>query len=149
MADGLLPPFGEPSGTPADDSVVLDGFLRGEPASYYSDRFHVEGAALVAHGDVAIALRLGPGALLLRRDLPEGMEDVRRAVELALAGEGMALMDEETLLATPIAVQVLGLRLSTWDLWGREIEEAFVTLRSAAAGEHWDPFPGGGEPFGP
>jgi hypothetical protein len=41
-------------------------------------------------------------------------------------------------------------RLSTWDLWGRDIDEAFADLRTAAVGGDDDILRGGGlPPVGP
>jgi hypothetical protein len=134
VADGLLPPFGAPSGPPADDDSVVRAFLRGEPAGH-SERFHVEGPVLVAAADRAVAIRLGPTTALVRADLPPAFAPVKEMVERLFADEGMTALDHETLLATPVAVQLLGLRASTWDLWGADIDAAFAALRAAAVGE--------------
>ena len=134
MTDGLLPPFGQPSGPPADDGAVLQAFARGEQAGH-SSTFHVEGPTLVAAWDVAAAIRIGDRTVLVRVDLPPNLLPVKESVEQALAAEGMTLLDSETLLAAPVAVQVLGLRFSTFDLWGADIDEGFADLRAAAQGE--------------
>lgn len=147
MAGGLLPPYGEPAGERVDDDTVLAVFLRDDPAVVHSEQFHLEGAVLVAGGDMATAMRIGPRTVLLRRDLPDDLDGARRAVEHALRADGMTCLDSETLLATPIAIQVLGLRLSTWDLWGAQIDESFAELRAAAVGE-WDDLLGGPPPVG-
>ena len=134
MTDGLLPPFGQPSGPPADDAAVLEAFIRGEQAGH-SSQFHVEGPTLVASWDVAAAMRIGARTFLVRVDLPPNLLPVKGTVEQALAAEGMSLLDAETLLAAAVAVQVLGLRFSTFDLWGADLDEAFADLRAAAQGE--------------
>ena len=54
--------------------------------------------------------------------------------EHAVREAGMVLLDERTLLATPVALQRLGLRISEWDLWGDDIDEAFARLREIAVG---------------
>ncbi len=136
MTDGLLPPYGQPSGPPADDAEVLKAFARGEQAGH-SPQFHVEGPTLIASWDVAVALRIGPRTVLVRLDLPPGLLPVKDLVEQALASEGMTLLDSETLLAAPVAVQVLGLRASTFDLWGSDLDDAFADLRASAQGEGW------------
>lgn len=136
MSEGLLPPYGEASGPPVADAEVVAAFARGDQAGH-SERLHVEGSVLVAGFDVAVGMRLGPGSVLVRVDLPQAMAEVKGTVERVLAAEGMQRLDEETLLATPVAVQWLGLRGSTWDLWGQDIDEAFAALRSAAVS---DPF---------
>jgi hypothetical protein len=95
----------------------------------------VEGQVLLVHRDVPAALRIGPTTVLVRTDLPDAVADVKGSVEQALAGEGLSLLDAATPLATPIAIQVLALRLSTWDLWGTDIDEAFAAVRGAAVGD--------------
>lgn len=146
MTDGLLPPYGEPVGDRADDARVLEVFVNAEAALVHSPLLHLEGAVLVAGGDVATAMRIAPRTFLLRLDLPADLEPARRAVQLTLAAAGMTCVDSESLLAAPVAIQVLGLRQSTWDLWGADIEESFAELRAAAVGEWDDLFPQGPPP---
>ncbi|MGH9069784.1 MAG: hypothetical protein ACRDX8_01130 [Acidimicrobiales bacterium] len=134
-----LPPYGVPLGHLAPDSVVLEGFASGSPIPAHSALFHIEGDVLMLDGDVPAALRLCPGTYLARTDLPEGLEAHAAPVASALSEAGMDLLDEETLLAAPVAMQVLGLRLSSWNLWGNDIEAAFASLRAAAVGEQWLP----------
>lgn len=148
MTGGLLPPFGEPAGDRVDDATVVAAFVGGDTAAMWSEQFHAEGTALVAGGDVAVAIRVAPRTFLIRVNLPESFEPSRRAVEEALEAQGMAFLDGETLLAAPVAIQRLGLRTSLWDLWGGDIDESFADLRSAAAGEWDDLFPGGPPPVG-
>ena len=148
MTGGLLPPFGEPAGDRVDDATVLAAFVGDDPAMVWSEQFHVEGTALVAGGDVAVAIRVAPRTFLVRVNLPESLGAARRAVQEALEAGGMAFLDGETLLAAPVAIQRLGLRTSLWDLWGADIDESFSDLRSAAAGEWDDLFPGGPPPVG-
>ena len=137
----MLPPYGEASGPPAADVDVVSAFVRGEPAGH-SERFHVEGSVLVAGFDLAMAMRIGADTVLVRLDVPADAQEHKRVIEEALTDAGLELLDEQTLLATPVAVQWLALRASTWDLWGRDIDESFAALRSAAVG---DPF---GTPIG-
>ena len=143
MSGGLLPPYGEPAGDRVDDARVIEVFVLDEPAPVHSGTFHLEGAALIAGGDVAAAMRIGPRSVLLRLDMPYDLEPARRAVQQALSAAGMSCVDSESLLAAPIAIQRLGLRTSTWDLWGSDIDESFADLRAAAAGEWGDIFPDG------
>ena len=138
MDEGLLPPYGEASGPRVDDAEVVTAFVRGEPAGH-SERFHVEGSVLVAGFDLAVAMRLASGSVLVRIDVPQAMKDAKASIEEALTAEGMSLLDEETLLATPVAVQWLALRGSSWDLWGLDIDEAFAALRSAAVSDPFGP----------
>jgi len=132
------------------DNLVLERFAGGDTGEVFSDQFHIEGATLMVAHDVAAAVRLGPRTMLVRVDLPEPQQSAKRSIETALGAAGMTRLDEETLLAAAIAMQVLGLRMSTWDLWGADIDEAFVELRTAAAGE-WggEFFPEGPPMLGP
>ncbi len=124
----------------ADVDVVL-AFVQGQPAGH-SDRFHLEGSVIVAGFDLAMGMRIGVDTVLVRLDVPPDAEDHKRMIEEVLAGQGMTLLDEQTVLGVPVAVQWLALRASTWDLWGRDIDESFAALRTAAVG---DPF---GSPIG-
>ena len=90
---------------------------------------------------MAAAMRISDDTVLVRLDIAAGMEDAKAAVEQALSDAGFTLLDEETLLATPVAVQWLGLRVSSWDLWGRDIDKAFSDLRASAAGELFEGLP--------
>ena len=148
MTGGLLPPFGEPAGTRVDDAAVLTAYVRDEPAAVWSSQFHIEGMTLVTGGDRALALRIGRRTFLVRADLPDEFGPARQAFQDRLAAEGIEFLDGETLLAAPVAIQVLGSRSSFWDLWGADIDEAFADLRSAAAGEWDDLFPNGPPPVG-
>ncbi|MEO6121922.1 MAG: hypothetical protein ABIW46_02545 [Acidimicrobiales bacterium] len=135
MSGGLLPPLGDPEGERVDDDAVLDRFADGAVSGFFSSAFHIEGATLMVARDVPAAMRLGRRSMLVRVDLPDEQLAFRPVVERSLASRGMARLDDATLFATPIAMQVLGLRMSTWDLWGADLDEAFVDLRAAAAGE--------------
>lgn len=139
MDDQLLPPYAAPTGPLRDDEAVVRAFVRGLYVGH-SPRFHVEGEALmVDRMDAAVALRVGPETTLVRLDLPDDLLPVRPVVEDVLASEGFSCLDHDSLLAAPVAIQVLGLRLSSWDLWGKDIEESFLRLRTAAVGDEWNP----------
>lgn len=102
-------------------------------------------------GDVAAGLRLSADVVMVRVDLPEEVADVQPLVEAALEAEALVCLDEATKLGLPVALQVLGLRLSTWDVWGRDLDDVFEVLRRTAIGEqelpptehygeeYWDP----------
>lgn len=140
-----MPPFTEPSGPAGHDDEVVRAFVRADPAPH-SPLLHVEGAILRAHGDDGIALRIGTSTVLLRVDLYDDLADARSTVQRVLGEEGLELQDEETALALPVATQMVSNRLSTWDLWGRDIDEAFADLRAAAVGGDNDILRGGGGP---
>ncbi len=139
MDEGFVPPFVEPAGPAVADATVVRCFARHE-AGGHSPRFHVESPTLLVGRNVAAAARIGPRTVLVRADLPERLADVKGEVEDALAAEGLVCFDEDTLLATPIALQLLGLRLSSWDLWGDDIDQAFAALRAGCVAEQSGPF---------
>jgi hypothetical protein len=136
--DQILPPHAGPTGPLNDDDTVVRSFAHGWYEGH-SARFHVEGDALwVDRADTA-ALRVGPTTILVRIDLPDDLLSARPVVEQVLAAEGLTCLDSDTLLAAPVAIQLLGVRLSSWDLWGDDIDEAFLRLRAAAVGDAWNP----------
>jgi hypothetical protein len=136
----MVPPFIEPTGPAVDDATVLTAFAAGDLAAGHSPRFHVERPTLVVGRNVAAAVRVGPRTVLVRRDLPDDLMASKVDVEAALGGAGMACFDEDTLLATPVALQLLGIRLSSWDLWGDDIDDAFADLRAACVADQTGPF---------
>ncbi|MGI9022938.1 MAG: hypothetical protein ACR2HV_06870 [Acidimicrobiales bacterium] len=145
MSDWPLPPYFEPQGPLGDDDAVVRAFLRAEPAPH-SKRLHVEGPVLRVFGDVALALRIGARTVLVHLDLPDEAEPVRPVVEATLTEEGLTMLDHETPLATPVATMMVALRLSMWDLWGADIDEAFADLRREAVGGEGDTLLGGSRP---
>ncbi len=138
MPEGPVPPFVEPTGPAVDDAAVLAAYVRDDPAGH-SPRFHVERPTLIVGRNVAAAIRVGRRTLLVRGDLPDDLAPAKADVEDALVAAGMTRFDEQTLLATPVALQLLGLRLSSWDLWGVDIDEAFADLRAACVAEQSGP----------
>lgn len=134
MVEGLLPPFVEPTGPGRDDPAVVRAFARAEPAGH-SRWFHAEGPALLVDRDVPAALRINLETVLVRRDLPDGFDLPRQVIEGVLEEAGLRLLDAETLLGVPVGLQLAGLRLSAWDLWGCDLDAAFGALRAAAAGD--------------
>jgi hypothetical protein len=129
-----LPPFGTASGPLVDDGEVVTSYV-GEGPPCHSARLHIEGPTLVVDGDVAAGLRLGPDVVMVRVDLPDEASDVRSRLEQALAAESLECLDESSTLALPVALQILGLRLSAWDLWGTDVDVAFAALRRCAIGD--------------
>jgi hypothetical protein len=136
--DQILPPYAAPTGPLNDDEAVVRAFARGVYVGH-SVGFHVESDALMVDRMDAAALRLGPSTILVRVDLEDDLEHARPVVEGVLEDEGFTCLDRNSLLAAPVALQVLGLRLSSWDLWGTDIDEAFLRLRTAAVGDEWNP----------
>jgi len=141
--DGLLPgPFAQPGGPAVEDRDVVVSFARGEPAGH-SEHFHVEDVALVLEPLAdPLAVFLAPGSVLVRHELwGPTFEEPARLIAQALEGAGLTLLDEETLLGTAVAMQTVALREPTWDLWGTDIDAAFIALRAAAAGGADQPLP--------
>ncbi len=154
MADWPRPPYIEPTGPQADDDSVVRAFLAGDVPPY-SRRLHVEGPVLLGDRDVPMALRLSPAdagegraprTVLVRIDVPDDLLALRRAVEAVLTSEGLTLLDNDTQLGIAVGLQMVGLRLSSWDLWGADIDDAFADLRAAAVGGTGDVLLGGGSP---
>ncbi len=154
MADWPRPPYIEPTGPRGDDDAVVRAFLAGDIAPH-SERLHVEGPVLLGDRDVPVALRLSPAdggeggggrTVLVRIDLPDDLLGVREAVEAVLASEGLTMLDHDTQLGIAVGLQMVGLRLSSWDLWGADIDDAFADLRAAAVGGTGDVLLGGGAP---
>jgi hypothetical protein len=145
VADWPLPPFIEPRGPLGEDRDVVQAFVRNELAPY-SDRLHVEGPVLMASRDVPMALRIGPRSMLVHAELPPHLQEAKDLVEEVLKEEGLSLFDEKTLYGVAVGVQMVGLRYSSWDLWGADIEQAFTDLRVAASGGEEDVLFGGGPP---
>ncbi len=139
MDEGFASPFAQPTGPAVDDGAVLTSFARDQAAGH-STRFHVERPTLLVGRNVAAAVRIGPRTVLVRADLPDPLAGAKAEVEEALAGEGLTCFDEDTLLATPVALQLFGLRLSSWDLWGDDIDVAFAVLRSGCVADQAGPF---------
>ncbi|MBA2280414.1 MAG: hypothetical protein M3527_01385 [Actinomycetota bacterium] len=131
---GMRPPFGQPPGPREGNPAVIAAFVRGE-RSGHSHRFYAEGPLLLADGDQTIAIRVEPGTVLVRVDLTDDLAGDRRAAETGLAAAGLRMLDEDTLWGVPVALQLAGLRLSSWDLWGADLETAFAAVRRTAVGD--------------
>ena len=133
MPEGLAPPYIEPTGPRRHDLEVIRAFARREPAGH-SENFHAEGDVLLVDRTIGAVLRIGGATVLVRRDLPDDLLALKPTIEDGLGAEDFSLLDEETLFGPPVAIQMLGNRVSSWDLWGTDIEAAFAALRSAAVG---------------
>ncbi len=137
MSDWPLPPFLQPHGPHGDDASVVRAWLRGGIAPY-SDRLHVEGPVLLVERDVAVALRLEMRSILVRMDVPDPSVDIIASVTSVLVEEGLTLVEADNQLAMAVAMQMVALRLSTWDLWGIEAQMALDALNEAAMGGRAD-----------
>ena len=146
MSDWPLPPYFQPQGPLGDDVEVVRAFLRSEGPTPHSASLHVEGSVLRVNGDEALALRLGPRTALVHLDLSDAGEPARAILEAALTEEGLTLLDHDTPLAVPVATMMVAIRLSRWDLWGADIDEAFADLRREAVGGEGDTLLGGSQP---
>ncbi len=70
----------------------------------------------------------------MRVDVSDEAAPLLPIMEAALTEGGLDRLDESTLLGVPVALQLVGLRLSEWDLWGDDIDAAFAALRTIARG---------------
>jgi hypothetical protein len=129
----MLPPVAEPGGPRRTDVELVADFVRGEPAGA-SPTLHIEGGLLVGGSSIPLAVRIGERSVLARRDVPEGMLPLRTLAEQVLGTEGLSLLDEDTPLGIPAGIQLAGLRVATWDLWGADIDQAYASLRQAVVG---------------
>jgi len=129
----MLPPPVEPGGPRRTDVELVRDFVRGEPAGA-SPSLHIEGGLLVGGSSIPLAVRIGERSVLTRRDVPEGVLPLRTVTEEVLVTEGLSLLDEDTPLGIPAGIQLAGLRVATWDLWGVDIDQAYVYLRQAVVG---------------
>ena len=129
----MLPPVAEPGGPRRTDVELVRDFVRGEPAGA-SPLFHIEGRVLMGGSSMPLAVRIGERSVLARRDVPEGGLPLRTLAEEVLVTEGLSLLDEDTPLGIPAGIQLAGLRVATWDLWGVDIEQAYACLRQAVVG---------------
>jgi hypothetical protein len=137
----------EPHGPLGEDEDVVRAFAHNELAPH-SGLLHVEGPVLLAGRDWATVLRVGPRSFLVNHDMPDDLVRAKEVVEAVFAADGLTMFDEETLYGPAVGVQLVGLRYTTWDLWGADIDDAFDQLRVAAAGGEEDLLYGGGDlPF--
>lgn len=131
---GLRPPYGPAPGPETSDAEVVASFVRAEPSGH-SRNFYLEGPLLIGDGDHTVAICVAPDVVLVRTDLPDDLRGHRRTAETLLASSGLTLLDEDTLWGVPVALQLAGLRLSSWDLWGIDIERSFEAVRAVAVGQ--------------
>jgi hypothetical protein len=129
----MLPPLVEPGGPRRTDVELVRDFVRGEGAGA-SPSLHIEGGLLVGGSSIPLAVRIGERSVLTRRDVPEGVLPLGTVTEEVLVTEGLSLLDEDTPLGIPAGIQLAGLRVATWDLWGVDIDQAYVYLRQAVVG---------------
>ncbi len=146
MTDWPLPPLFEPRGPRDTDEEVVRAFLRHAGPTPHSERLHVEDRVLRVDGDMPLALWVGPRTVLVLRDIPDDLGDIRARVQETLAAEGLTMLDEQQPLGVAVGMQYVGARTVTWDLWGADIDEAFADLRRAAVGGDDDMILGGGGP---
>ncbi len=119
----IRPPFASPSGPRQSDDAVAAAFCRGA-RSGFSPRLHIEGDVLVMDRMVPVALRIGEAAVLVR-------VDQRPPVDV---GPQLQLVDADPLLATAVALEVLGLPASRWHLKGNDAEGAADALMGIIEG---------------
>lgn len=135
MAAAVLPPYGAPEGPKLGTDELVAAFLSGAGRGF-SEHLHVEGDALLSERSMHVAVRLAPGVVLLRNDVPRA---ARTAVERVLEAAGARRVESDSAFGAIAALQVTGLRGASWDLWGEDDAAALEAVRKGAAGD--DPIP--------
>lgn len=128
----LPPPFGAHRGPRVTTSELFARWLDGSPGGV-CDEAHLERSMLVA-GDHPLAIRL-EGAALVRDLVPEGVTELRGALERFLEGEGMRLTEQDSPLGALVGIEVSGLRGDAWNLWAADPEEGHAALARRAVGD--------------
>lgn len=136
-------PYGAPSGPSLTTSGLLAAFLAGARTGSSPDG-HIEEAMLLAC-DHPLAIRLDV-AMLVRDEVPPVARAMQVALCRSLAAAGMALLEEESVLAAALSMEMAAPRGYEWNLWARGGDDVRAVLISRAVGED----PGGlrGDPEG-
>lgn len=134
MPGALLPPFAEPTGPKVSLRDLIGSFLDGT-ATGFSDEAHIETNQLLLERMVSAAVRLSQDSVLLRRDLPPDLAGCANALESHLRSNGLDLVDPDTRLGDIAAIQTIGIRGGSWDLWGRDASTARRDLERVVMGD--------------
>lgn len=129
----LPPPFGVPEGPALDTPQLLAEYLSGATCGYSADA-RLEGPLMRAGRD-PLAIRLQEGVLLVRAEVAESARAVRAALEEAMAGAGIGLVEGDTPLAGIVEIEVVGRRGDMWDLWASDADRGRAALVERAAGD--------------
>lgn len=128
----IPPPFGVPAGPEMTTPELLAAYLAGADAGSSPDG-HIEDPVLVIL-DHSLAIRVGP-AVLVRDHVPPPVGEVREQLCQALRNDGIALVEEDSVLACAVGIEVTGLRGEAWSLWARDAEQARAVLAQRAVGD--------------
>lgn len=128
----LPPPFGVPAGRPMSTPELLVAYVEGADAGTSPDA-HIEDPVLMAR-DHALAIRLQP-AVLVRDHVPPPVGELRDQLCQVLRDHGITLVEEDSVLACAVGIEVTGLRGEAWSLWARDADEARAMLAQRTVGE--------------
>lgn len=136
MTDPLPPPYGAPSGPQLPQDELLARYLDGGGSGWCED-LRVEGSLLVGAGYAPLAVRLEPGVVLVREDLPdeEAVRSLRDSLVAALRHAGIDLVDEDATLGGVVGIEVAGIRGGVWSLWAHDSSEGQSVLQRRALGD--------------
>ena len=133
MPGAVLPPYGSPSGPELSLEGVVDAVLE-VGRTGFSEELHIEDEMLLADRMVTVGVRLGSRALLLRGDVPPGVDQTKEGIEGLLGARGLSKLEPDARLGDIAAIQITGIRGAVWDLWGEDAEQARRDLERAAVG---------------
>lgn len=128
----LPPPFGVPPGPAMSTSELLAAYLAGAEAGSSPDG-HIETSVLMAR-DHSLAIR-ADAAVLVRDQVPPAVSAVREQLFAALRDTGMDLVEEDSVLAGALGIEVTGLRGEPWSLWARDPDAARAVLARRTVGD--------------
>lgn len=118
-------PFGFPTGPLLPTPELLSAYLEGARTGS-SPEAHIEEPVLLA-SDHLVAVRLDV-AVLVRSEAPTVAQPVKAALCRALEASGLLLVEQESVLAGAVAVELAVPRGFEWDLWARDAEQAREAL---------------------
>lgn len=136
MTDPLPPPYGTPSGPELPRDQLLARYLDGGESGW-CEGLRIEGTLLVGAGYAPLAIRLEPGAILVREDLPDedAVRSLRDALVAALRHAGVDLVDEDATLGGVVGIEVAGIRGGIWSLWAHDPSGGQSALERRALGD--------------
>lgn len=115
------PHFGVPAGPSMRTSELISAYLAGALAGVSPDA-QIEELMLLA-GEHPVAIRL-EAAVLVREATPESARRVSAQLCGALEADGLELVEEESILANAVAMELAVPRGYEWSLWARDADAA-------------------------
>lgn len=117
---------------------MVAGFVAGATAGF-CDELHIEERLLFFQRMTLIAVLVEPRTLLIKNEEAAEIDRCGTRVQEVLERHDLKLVDGDTALGDIAAIQLAGIRGSTWDLWGRDRSSALQALRSTVAGDDLEP----------